>query len=143
MRLTLLFMLFLLIVNSVVGADTEVDWREMQTQMRALSKTLQVTKPNPGSYVYYKNGAKATGDFARAGAYWYWPNGQKITGDAGRRGAYWYWPNGQKISGDMGRKGAYWYYPDGKKITSNGPEVSEDELLDVPSKCLDLLEMLP
>jgi hypothetical protein len=85
-----------------------------------------------GASVYYPNGRSATQQWETKGASWYYPNGRSITQQAGMRGASWYYANGRSITQQMGATGATWYNPDGSTLYSSGPELAEEELLDVP-----------
>ena len=86
-----------------------------------------------GYTVTYPNGKVATSSWMKSNATWYYPNGQTITVSAGGKGFSWYYPNGKTISSSMGSLGATWYKMDGTIFTNNGPELSESELINVPS----------
>lgn len=49
------------------------------------------------------------------------------------------YPNGQTATNWAGQAGATWYDPQGQALFSNGPQLGEDELLDVPRVALQYL----
>jgi len=94
-----------------------------------------------GATWYYPNGKLLTNYMGQSGATWYYSNGQLVTNYAGQKGATWYYPNGKLLTNYMGQSGATWYREDGSLWISNGPEFSEDVLLDVPRFILRILKI--
>jgi hypothetical protein len=101
-------------------------------------RTITNYMDQAGATWYYSNGRTATNYFGQKGATWYYANGRTLTNYAGQRGATWYWPNGRTLSNYMGQAGATWYYENGNTWMNNGPELTEEELLDVPALMLRL-----
>lgn len=91
------------------------------------------SSPAIGYSVRYPNGKWATSGWLNFNASWYYANGQMITVSAGSKGFSWYHPNGRTLCSSMGNAGATWYDEEGRVLISNGPELSKEELIDVPS----------
>lgn len=150
------------------GSDMARQIRFAIIELRNASPGATITYPNgqtatswahqEGATLYYPNGQTATSWARREGATWYYPNGQTATSWVHRKDATWYHPNGQTLTSWAGKVGATWYHHNGRTATSwagqrgatwydangsvlfsNGPELDENELLNVPRVALQYL----
>ena len=111
----------------------------MLDQLEDLQEMIAFQRPRDYSTIRYSNGTTATILFAKQGASWYWPNGKLMTSLAGRRGSNWYWPNGTTMTMRLGSAGSTWRWPDGSTLSTSGPELSDQELMDVPAFAVRML----